>query len=326
MFQRLVNDLTTGARKSAEAIQAAQERYPSVLNLRSQYHEELRKRGVSFAETPAQATGAFATRLVTDLTNDGTRAIYWHYNHPLAMLEKGLEKTIGKETYQQLGPTKTGLIAASVVVPATAMSGAYNILNPGEQFRPKGFAQGYAEEGSQDRRESAQPVPELFERFFLGRTGRPLNYETAKQDIPDLTPERYGNYLRNYYQSHGVLGIVKGTTENLEGVPEARVLGYPITIPSATTALGGLAGAATALRSTKGRVVTTQKGIPGIGQDVTNVSLSPAYGKRAFTRGLAGAAGGAVAGAVLGNVVNSLIAQANRPQLPTLQEYSEEMQ
>jgi hypothetical protein len=55
-------------------------------------------------------------------------------------------------------------------------------------FRPKGYAQKYSEVGSEDRRETSQPGQELFERFFMGRTGQPLKYETAKQDIPDLTP------------------------------------------------------------------------------------------------------------------------------------------
>ena len=40
--------------------------------------------------------------------------------------------------------------------------------------------------GSQDRRKTAEPGMEMFERFFLGRRGRPLKYETAKQDIPSL--------------------------------------------------------------------------------------------------------------------------------------------
>jgi hypothetical protein len=221
-FQEFLNKVTsvgeklkTGARASAEASKRAAlynpdlppefnqkiERNPSVLKeipgLRGRYHDELRSLGVSFSETPVEAMGALGTRLMTDLTNDGTRGIYWRYNHPLAIFEAGAKKAIGKEAYEELGPAKTGLIAAAITVPATAAAGAYNIFNPGEMFRPKGFAQAYAEEGSEDRRETSQPVPELFERFFLGRTGRPLNYETAKQDIPSLTPERYGNYLRN---------------------------------------------------------------------------------------------------------------------------------
>lgn len=307
--------LVSGARKSAEASQRAAvydpdmppglkqeiEYNPSVLKeipgLRGRYHDELRALGVSFKETPVEALGALGTRLVTDLTNDGTRGIYWRYNHPLAILEAGAQKAIGKKAYEELGPAKTGLIGAAITIPATAVAGAYNLLNPAEMFRPKGFAQAYAEEGSEDRRETAQPVPELFERFFLGRTGRPLNYETAKQDIPSLTPERYGNYLRNYYQDKGFLGLVKFTPENLEGVPEARMLGYPITIPSVTAAVGGIAGAAAAIRT------------------------APTV-RNSFRRGLAGAAVGSAGGVILGNLANSLLAsKATQQTMPTSAQY-----
>ena len=311
MFQQLLNTVTsgikelkTGASKSAEASRRAYlkgEYNPSVLKeipgLRGEYHQQLKNLGVSMSETPTQAVGAFGARLLTDLTNDGTRGIYWRYNHPLALLEKGAEAAIGKEAYKQLGPTKTGLITAAVVAPATALAGAYDITNPGQMFRPKGFAQSYAEEGSEDRRETSQPTPELFERFFLGRTGRPLKYETAKEDIPSLTPERYGNYLRNYYQDKGFLGLVKATPENLQGVPEARMLGYPITIPSVTTAAGGIAGAAAAIRT------------------------APLV-KTSFKRGLVGATGGAAAGAMLGNLANAaLAAKPVEQQLPTTAQY-----
>lgn len=314
MFQDLLNRLNTvgekiaaGARKSAEASRlayasASPEYSPSIFKgipgLRGTYHTELKKLGVSLNETPLEAAGAFGARLMTDLTNDGTRGIYWRYNHPLAWLEEGAKAAIGKEAYKELGPTRTGLIVgAGVALPATALTGAYDIFNPGEMFRPKGFAQSYAEEGSENRRETSQPVPELFERFFLGRTGRPLNYETAKQDIPSLTPERYSNYLQNYYQDHGVLGIVKGTSENLQGVPEARVLGYPVTIPSVTTAVGGIAGAALAIRT------------------------APTV-RASFKRGLAGAALGSGAGVIAGNLANTLLAaKATQQTMPTTAQY-----
>jgi len=305
-FQDLLNKvsnvkekLASGARASAEASKRASgvEYYPTALNLKGRYSEELRSLGVSFKETPVEALGALGTRIMTDVTNDGTRGIYWRYNSPLAMLETGIQKAIGKEAYKELGPAKTGLIGAAISIPVTAAAGAYNILNPQEQFRPKGFAQSYAEEGSEDRRETSQPGPELFERFFLGRTGRPLNYETAKQDIPSLTPERYGNYLRNYYQDKGFLGLVKGTTENLEGVPEVRVLGYPVTIPAVTAAAGGIVGAATAIRT------------------------APTV-KNSFRRGLAGAALGSGAGVIAGNLANAVLAsKATEQTMPTSAQY-----
>jgi hypothetical protein len=328
-FQNFLNDLSAGAAKSAEATRRAEEVYPSVLNLRGKYHQELKNLGVSLSETPVQAVGAFGARLMTDIANDGTRGIYWRYNHPLAILDKAVDRTletaIGEEAYKQLGKTKTGLIALGITAPATALAGTYDITNVGEMFRPKGYAQQYAEEGSEDRRQTEQPVQELFERFFLSRQGRPLKYETAKEDIPDLTPERYSNFMKNYYQDKGLLGLAKYTNENLEGVPELRMLGYPVNIASATTALGGLAGAAVALRAPNpNRSVVVQQGLPGIADDVVTTSLSSAKGLT--RRGLGGGVVGAAAGAVLGTAVNELIAQGNRPKLPTLAQYEQEVQ
>ena len=324
-FQRLLSNtsqaLKEGARKSEQATRIAEEVYPSILNVAGKYNQALRAQGVSLKETPIQAIGAFGTRLATDLTNDGTRGVYWRYNHPLAILDTGIENTMkyvaGKDAYKDLGKTRTGLMAASIAIPTTIMSGAFNILNPGQAFRATGYAQTYSPEGTDDRRETEQPVQELFDRFFLGRQGAPLKYETAKAEIPSLTPERYANFMQNYYQDRGFLGILKATPENLEGIPEARMLGYPINIASATTALGGLAGLAAGIRS------TPTKTVPGRGyRQHTTETVRTGLTRR----GLIGGAAGALAGAAVGSAVNAAIAQANRPKLPTVTEYSEEMQ
>ena len=324
-FQQLLTNTTqalkTGAKKSEQATRIADEVYPSVLNVAGKYHDALRAQGVSLKDTPIQAIGAFGTRLATDLTNDGTRGVYWRYNHPLAILDTGIENTMkavaGKDAYKDLGKTRTGLMAASVAIPTTIMSGAFNILNPGEAFRATGYAQTYSPEGADDRRETEQPVQELFDRFFLGRQGAPLKYETAKAEIPSLTPERYANFMQNYYQDRGFLGILKATPENLEGIPEARMLGYPVNIASATTALGGLAGLAAGVRS------TPTKTAPGASYRANAAETARSGLTR---RGLIGGATGALAGAAVGAAVNAAIAQANRPKLPTVTEYSEEMQ
>ena len=259
------------------------------------FKKRLAAEGVTLRQTPGQFAGAYAARLVADVTNDGTRSQWWRFNHPEALKNKLVESAIGKEAAQEMGPIKKGLLMTSVLGPSAAVTGAYDLTNVGQQFRPAGFAQAYAEEGSEDRRETSQPVPELFERFFLGRTGRPLAYEEAKKDIPDLTPQRYGDFLRNYYQDKGVLGVLKATPENLQGVPEVRLLGFPVTIPSVTAAAGGAAAVGAATRLIKG---------PG------------RFGKAAAA-GLVGSLGGVA----FGNLVNEIIAQANRPTLPTTDEY-----
>jgi hypothetical protein len=259
------------------------------------FAKALAAQGVTAQETPVQFLGAYTARLVTDLTNDGTRTLFWRYNHPNAIADISMAKAIGKETRERLGPLQTGLVTTAALGPALAVSGAYDLFNISEVGRPKGFAQTYAEEGSEDRRKTEQPVQEAFERFFLGRTGRPLAYEEAKKDIPDLTPERYGNFLRNYYQDRGLLGIVKATPENLEGVPELRMLGYPVTIPSALGVAGGATAVATASR----------------------LSSKPMGALRLGAVGFAGS----LAGIAAGNIVNEVIAAGNRPKLPTTAEY-----
>jgi hypothetical protein len=167
-------------------------------------------------------------------------------------------------------------------------------------FRPKGYAQKYSEVGEEDRRETSQPGQELVERFFMGRTGEPLKYETAKQDIPDLTPGRYANYQNFLYNEKGLLGlgVVKGTMENLQGYPEARMLGFPVNLPMAGGFVAGAAGAKLAA-STAAQSTPKQRAI----------------------RGLVGGAVGSLLGVAGGNVANEVIASGNRPQLPTTAEY-----
>ena len=246
---------------------------------------------------PAEFAGAYAARVITDLGTDQSRRYWWKYNNPLAISQQLLQKAgnVGEQV-QQMTPTQKGLLGLATMTPVAASMGIYDITNPGELFRPKGFAQQYAEPGSEDRRETTQPAEELFERFFLQRQGQPLKYETAKQDIPDLTPQRYGNFMRSYYQDKGLLnlGVLKATTENLQGVPEARLLGFPITIPSVAATAGAATGLAMAGRR----------------------GVSP---NRTILAGLAGSVGGAA----IGNVVNEVIAMANRPKLPDLHDYQE---
>lgn len=265
-----------------------------------QFKKELQQEGITLRQQPQEFLGAYSARLLTDIVTDGTRAVWWAFNHPNALADKAARVAIGKEASKDLGVLGTGLVMTAAVAPAIAASGAYDITNVGEMFRPKGFAQSYAEEGSEDRRQTSQPVPELFERFFLGRTGRPLAYDEAKKDIPDLTPERYGNFLRSYYQDKGMLGVLKATPENLQGYPEARLLGYPVTIPSALGIAGGAIAGGAAARAATGR----------------------GRAAKAVVAGLAGSLGGVMTG----NVVNEVIAAGNRPTLPTTMEYTQGVQ
>jgi hypothetical protein len=296
-------------RKTATNIQGGLGYGQSVFDPR--FKESLLKRGVSARQTPAQFVGAYTSRLIVDAANDGSRTYWWRYNHPLAVAQKGVEYGVNpiKST------TARSLAAIGIAAPAVAASGTYDLLNPGELFRPKGYAQKYSEVGSEDRRETSQPGQELFERFFMQRTGEPLKYETAKQDIPDLTPKRYANYQNFLYNEKGLLdlGIIKGTGENLQGVPEVRALGFPVTIPMAA---GFTAGSIAARQA----MVQSRTQTPA-GKTVTN--FYP--GRERAIRGMVGGTVGSLAGVVFGNMLNAAIATANRPQLSPVSEYTENL-
>ena len=264
----------------------------SVLDPR--FKQAIKEKGISARETPEQFLGAYTSRMLIDVSNDGTRTYWWRWNHPLAIAQRVAEVGV-KEIDTPTGRAVAGL---AIGVPAIAAAGTYDITNPEEQFRPEGYAQTYSPKGAEDRRQTGQPTQELFERFFLGRTGDPLKYATAKEEIPNLTPERYGNYLNYLYQDKGLLGlgIVKGTMENLQGYPEARMLGFPVSIPMAGGFVAGTAGA---------KLAASTGGTP----------------KQRAIRGAIGGLVGSLTGVAAGNVVNEAIAAGNRPQLPTTAEY-----
>jgi len=259
------------------------------------------KYNVAAMKNPAEFIGAYGARVTTDILSDGTRQFYWRYNHPLAIGQKIVEQAV-----PQLGdvksPLQRALITGAVGAPTAASLGIFDVTNPGELFRPKGYAQAYAEKGSPDRRQTAEPGMELFDRFFLGRRGRPLKYETAKQDIPSLTPQRYASAMRSQYQDRGVLGmgLLKGTTENIEGYPEVRFVGFPVGLQAVGALGGGIAG----LKTSAGQKLLTSKG-----------PRSQRFKAAGIT--LAGALGGGAAGKTL----NMAIASANRPKYLTTSDY-----
>ena len=197
---------------------------------------------VGKAKNVAEYLGRYSAQLATDVLSDGTRQFYWRYNHPLAIGQKVIETNVpGLKRLKS--PLDKAILGGAIGAPVAASLGIFDVTNPGELFRPKGYAQSYAEKGSQDRRKTAEPGMDIFERFFLGRRGRPLKYETAKQDIPDLTPQRYAKALRSQYQDRGLLGmgLLKGTTENIEGYPEIRIVGFPVGAQAVGALAGGIA-------------------------------------------------------------------------------------
>lgn len=245
-------------------------------------------------KTPLAFLGAYTARVAGDVVSDQSRGLYWRYNHPLAIADKALQKTVDPKNV--LGPYGRGVIGLAAVQPAVALTGSFDPTNISELGRPKGYKQNAPD--PEDPTQTLEPGTELFQRFFQGRTGRPLAYPKAQEEIPDLTKARYANYMNFLYNDPGMvgkatLGILKTTPENLQGNPEARLFGYPISIPSVTALAGGLAGARTGI---------SLGNKPSIYKKGTRT--------QAVARGLAGGAIGSATGAVAGVLMNQAIAAA----------------
>lgn len=284
-----------------------------------QFYRDLGSKGVTI-DKPVQLAGAVGARLLTDIGDDATRHLYWRYNHPMAIADKIAEQAIGSQIYEYSAPKRAVIQLASVGVPVSASLGTFDATNIGELGRPKGFAQSYAEQGSEDRRQTGQVAPELIDRFVLGRQGRPLKFETAKEDIPDLTKQRYANYMNFLYNEKGPLGVgvVKGTMENLQGEPELRIVGFPVGLQAAGALVGGAGAAGAALKyGTKSETELKGKGLsPGHTKQTIKRKQLP----RARTVAALGATG-AITGALAGKLVNRLLASQGQSDLPSTQEY-----
>ena len=302
------------------------------------YYQDLAAQGITGA-TPAKMTGAIGARLLTDVADDATRHKYWRYNHPQAIADVVSEQLIGDRIYDYNSGQRAAIQLAAVGAPVAASLGVYDLTNPGELGRAKGFAQNYAAEGSEDRRETTNPVAEAVERFGLGRRGRPLKFDTAQQDIPDLTKERYANYMNFLYNDKnsgtvpaaaigglgtaGALALAGNRKRNIADrrcywwsnwcrswffrsaikVTRENLEGKPEALvagfPVGTEATGALLGGAGVV----GGLLRNKKELP--------------KARYVAAAGAAGAAGGILAG----KLANRLIASTGQSDLPTTQEY-----
>ena len=386
MFQQLINlgqSVKTGFKRGVELQDQLANKKSTNTNRKKRYshsvipglaggyYDELNRVGINM-QKPGEMLGAVGARLLTDVADDASRHTYWRYNHPMAIGDVIAEQIIGDNIYNYNSAQRAAIELGAVGIPVASHLGVFDATNVSELGRPKGFSQNYAALGSEDRRETSNPIAEGFDRYILGRRGRPLKYETAKEDIPDLTKERYSNYMNTLYNDRtsgvapgalvaglgtgaalalgknklrnvigggalaaglgaglGSTGILKTTTENLEGKPEALIVGFPVGFEAA----GGLVGGATAVNLAMGKpkvtdtpigidppknVVPGSKKVTGdrkTGMRMTYETMPSA--RKVLGYGVAGAATGLIAG----KMINSLIAAGARKELPSTDEY-----
>ena len=328
-----------GAGKGIEALETVS-KYPDRkygVNMFNdpQFNKYVKDAGIT-KDQPLKLAGAYTARVLGDVLTDETRKFYWRFNHPLAIADELLQKAVD--------PTKTlqryqrGIIGLAAIQPAVAVTGAYDPTNLLELGRPKGFKQNTPTQ--EDKTKTANPATELFQRFVQGRTGRPLAYADAQKEIPDLTKRRYANYLNFLYNNPDPLGkatggFIKTTRENLQGNPEARFLGYPVSIPAVGGVIGGLTGARTAIMTSpdvkvsvgKGQVATTQLVIPNVDDTLSKkikpekLLTTPQTGKgkaRLIGRAMTGGLVGSVPGILAGKLANQALARSDNDKASSL--------
>lgn len=197
----------------------------------------------------AAATGTL------DVLTDASRGAYWFLNHTLAV-----SRNVGRYAGEKMGldPVTTDLLGRSTPFAVAAFSGA--VGNPLTGGRPAGYKSilPVSKEEDPTGRTSANPAAESVLRYFTGRRGDPLPYQTFKEERPDVAYPTYQKYLQykhmkpdgllkvdpNTQSFVGPLGIIRGTARGLNE-PEVAYFGFPVTASSAigTAAAIGTTGA-----------------------------------------------------------------------------------
>lgn len=293
----------------------------------------------------ADAKAAYvAGRLVNDFVGDGSRLPLWTLNHPLAHMAvvggeisrlSGFAPTTTEldeiqqrmdvsrpearnEWVRQNGFSDNGvgegipLQLANKTIPLTASlalvgaSGSHDLGNLLQGGRTPGFQAVLASD--EDPRQSTNVVGELLARYFLGRSGRLLDWEEFTQERPEVSRTDYEGYNAFQFQK-GIadLNLLKATSRNLNGEPEVVAMGFQVPLSGASAAggamVGGMAGATALADMIENEVV--KRGVRPEG--AMEFARTPA-GRRT-----AGAAIGALAGAISGNLgaraVNDLVIQ-----------------
>jgi len=299
------------------------------------YGQVFSKQGLGPGEKAAYVAG----RVAHDILTDGTRVPYWALNHPLAItglageaaatgaglapnyaaLREDLESrgetasrsAIDAEFARRNGFYHAGegtgvpLTLARYAIPAlatgamTQLSGNTNYLNLLGGGRTPGFQAVLPVEG--DPTQSSNPLLELAARYAFGRTGRVLPWEAFHAERPDVSFDDYERYAAHQFDKGFLgLGLMKGTTRNLDGEAEGTLMGFRVPLSAATAAAGAIGGGVLGAQNADAIINEQMR------QKVEN--LRP-VGHRRLAGATIGAVLGAIGGKVTGRLANDIVIQ-----------------
>lgn len=140
--------------------------------------------------TPRQVFANEIGGVAGDVVGQGSRQQYWRYNHPLALMDTGLQ-SMGRAV--GLGPTASRSLGAVAVAAPFILD---NDRGRGVHFPERVWSE---EEGkyilSDDRTVSRAPLREAV-IGAIGWSGPLLPYEQYREEVPGVSEERYDEYKR----------------------------------------------------------------------------------------------------------------------------------
>jgi hypothetical protein len=299
------------------------------------YEAAFKKEGSTLAGKAAYVAG----RVAHDVLTDGTRVPYWALNHPLAITgmageaastaaglapnydeerqlmqargETASRSAIDAEFARRNGFYHAGegggvpLTLARYAIPAlataamTQLSGNTNYLNILGGGRTPGFQAVLPAEG--DPSQSSNPLLELGARYLFGRTGRVLPWEEFHAERPDVSFDDYQRYAAYQFDKGFLgLGLVRGTTRNLDGEMEGTLMGFRVPLSAATAAAGAIGGGMLGAHHADTLINEQMR------QKVEG--LQP-IGHRRLAGATIGAVLGAIGGKITGRLANDIVIQ-----------------
>ena len=284
-------------------------------------------------------------RVVNDLLGDGSRVPYWFLNHPLAAtgalaqsaaVAAGLAPDYGAIKAELTAQGKPHSRAAADALHAKRMgfahgagtegipsglgrglipflaatslvqaSGNHDLLNILQGGRRAGYEAILPSES--DPRQTSFVPGEMALRYVIGRTGRLLPWEEFTQERPEVSPEDYGRAKAHQFD-RGLLnlGLIKATSRNIEGEPEATAMGFRVPFSAAAAAGGAMIGGIAGSNQLEGAI---EQALAGRRKAELRKGMLSTPAGRKMLGAIVGAGLGALSGKAGGQAVNDLVIQ-----------------
>jgi len=190
----------------------------------------------------AQAAGVIGA----DLASDGMRNIWWFLNAPQAVAQVAMFQGMRDAAKNNVGLSglherESLLRNRNLRMAAAAPAWIAMSMGIGNFMRQPGYKATLPDPTNPT--ETANPIGELANRYFLGRAGSLLPYDEFVKERPDVSKSEYNAY-KNYLFANK--SPIKGTLDGISG-PEVNFMGKSIPlatgiIPMAAAVVGARRG------------------------------------------------------------------------------------